>query len=647
MQVLRSTFAHGYKTCFCSPFHGPKTEKLLRFRNCLAVLILGAAAFCLLGTSLATAAVINLAWDSVSPQPNGYRVFMRSGTANYNYAQPAWQGTSTTCSIQHELQAGQTYYFVARAFAGTQESGDSNEVLYSAPLPPADTDGDGLSDRQEIDDYGTDPNRTDTDGDGVADGVEVAAGTDPLAASPPAEPHRLWLEAEDGDILSPMIIRDDGGASLEGCICVPNGTASAGGEAVYRFNITQAADYVFWGRVLAPSGQDDSFSVSVDGQSPFRWNTQQGTAWVWDQVADSSVQDPAVFHLQPGSHTLKILRREDGTHLDRILITNDSSYVPEGQGEPSGPPMTHVVIEAENGAPRVPMRALTDTDASSGHYVGVRQGDGSIASPSNDAGLVAYAFHVSEGGDYRVWGRVVAPSPKDDSFFAAMDEGVFERWNLPLSTAWTWDLVAGETADPRIFSLTPGTHTLYIMQREDGARIDKLVITKNAQYVPQGPGEPANQTPQPLTSSHIELEAEAGAVSAPMHIAAQPAASMGYCVGVPQGGGSITSPSNSAGVAVYEFNLAESGNYRVWGRVLAPSGNQDSFFAAMDDGAFARWNVQQSSDWTWDRVFTAGGADPQIFTLDAGPHTFYLMQREAGTLIDKLIITMDPDFIPE
>ena len=47
----------------------------------------------------------------------------------------------------------------------------------------ADTDGDGLADGEEVDEYGSDPTATDTDGDGLADGDEVDEyGTDPASA---------------------------------------------------------------------------------------------------------------------------------------------------------------------------------------------------------------------------------------------------------------------------------------------------------------------------------------------------------------------------------------------------------------------------------------------------------------------------------
>ena len=54
-------------------------------------------------------------------------------------------------------------------------------VFRPPPLDPsqADTDGDGLSDLEEREVYGTDPNNVDSDGDGFWDGVEVESGNNP------------------------------------------------------------------------------------------------------------------------------------------------------------------------------------------------------------------------------------------------------------------------------------------------------------------------------------------------------------------------------------------------------------------------------------------------------------------------------------
>ena len=48
--------------------------------------------------------------------------------------------------------------------------------------PNADTDGDGLSDWDEVFRHGTDPNRADTDGDGLSDAAEHLTGANPLDA---------------------------------------------------------------------------------------------------------------------------------------------------------------------------------------------------------------------------------------------------------------------------------------------------------------------------------------------------------------------------------------------------------------------------------------------------------------------------------
>src|SRR5207247_2287959 len=72
-----------------------------------------------------------------------------------------------------------------------QEGGDpdndglSNLEEQSAGTDPrnADTDGDGLTDGQEVHNVHTNPSKADTDGDGLTDGAEIGVyGTDPLKA---------------------------------------------------------------------------------------------------------------------------------------------------------------------------------------------------------------------------------------------------------------------------------------------------------------------------------------------------------------------------------------------------------------------------------------------------------------------------------
>ena len=64
--------------------------------------------------------------------------------------------------------------------------------------PNADTDGDGLSDGDEVFRHGTDPNQSDTDGDGLSDSAEVLAGANPLDADedgdgiPDGIPQTTW-----------------------------------------------------------------------------------------------------------------------------------------------------------------------------------------------------------------------------------------------------------------------------------------------------------------------------------------------------------------------------------------------------------------------------------------------------------------------
>ena len=86
----------------------------------------------------ACAVDVTLTWDANSEGDlAGYRVFYREEGQSYDYNEPGWEGSDTTCAIS-DLDENTTYYFVARAFdTSGNESGNSNEVSYQPSLPPS------------------------------------------------------------------------------------------------------------------------------------------------------------------------------------------------------------------------------------------------------------------------------------------------------------------------------------------------------------------------------------------------------------------------------------------------------------------------------------------------------------------------------
>ena len=92
----------------------------------------------LLTPALLLAAQVTLAWDANDPTPEGYCLYQRTDNSTYDYSQPTWTGSGTTCTVA-DLVENTQYYFVVRAYDSGSESGDSNEVAYYAastnPLP--------------------------------------------------------------------------------------------------------------------------------------------------------------------------------------------------------------------------------------------------------------------------------------------------------------------------------------------------------------------------------------------------------------------------------------------------------------------------------------------------------------------------------
>ena len=576
---------------------------------------------CAMPLSAAFAATITIAWDAnTEPDAAGYRVHYGASSGNYQYSVDV--GNHTSCTISG-LNEGTTYYIAATAYnSSNYESSFSEELSHTIPQPlppppPADTDGDGILDNDEIDLYGTNPDKADTDGDGIidgdelnfwgdnwnadsdgdgvanlidqdsdndgfTDGQELISGFDPANSNSKPIIVKIWFEAENGYLNSPMEIAVDDEASNNEYILIPSGNGnnldpnSNAGYAEYTFEIPAPGEYVIWGRVNSATTARDSFFVSVDGNEYALWDTQVSNTWTWDKVANRDVADPVIVYLEAGEHSLIVKHREPLTKIDKILITNDLAYVPEGLSEENTPQPPPVIDTDGDG--------LFDNDETNVY------GTNPDKSDTDGDG-------INDGEELNFWG---------------------DSWNVD------------SDGDGKINLLDlDSDNDSYSDGQERDTGFDPLNSESN-------PG-----------SVKIWFEAESGFLNMPMEISTDDTASGGEYILIPKGNRNNLDPNAETGYANYTFQIPVAGEYVIWGRVNSATPARNSFFVSIDGNEYALWDTQVSKNWVWDQVANRKIADPVIVYLEAGEHTLIVKHREPLTKIDKIFITNDLEYIPD
>jgi hypothetical protein len=212
----------------------------------------------------------------------------------------------------------------------------------------------------------------------------------------------------------------------------------------------------------------------------------------------------------------------------------------------------------------------------------------------------------------------------------------------PFTDTWTWVNTTMDGVRATIHVPTIGTHTVNVWMREDGFLFDKLVLTKDATYIPsnKGPVEsPYATTPAsvavtnqplvsvpaapgttastsdslmvmpgtalatipplpvtnfdanptsgaaPLPAVMLWLEAEEGLQSGRMEIGLDDEASSGRYLWVPEGNGVALDPSQSNSETRYTFTVPTADLYVIWGHVRPSATGTGSFFITLDGGA--------------------------------------------------------------
>ena len=199
----------------------------------------------------------------------------------------------------------------------------------------ADTDGDGLSDGQEVNVYGTSPTNADTDGDGLKDGEEVGRGTNPLATDSDGDGLLDGWEVAQG--LDPVDASGENGASgdMDGDgLCNSDeqslGTdphaADSDGDGVSDFlEICNGSDPVDGGDGGKPSANFPYRGIRFDINGDYAaWSMTVAGLGPFDRLSDTfSMASPGA-----GSERLRVLKKGNSYRLTMQWLNSDGHTDP-------------------------------------------------------------------------------------------------------------------------------------------------------------------------------------------------------------------------------------------------------------------------------------------------------------------------------
>lgn len=154
-------------------------------------------------------------------------------------------------------------------------------------------------------------------------------------------------------------------------------------------------------------------------------------------------------------------------------------------------PAGRICFEAEDAvAVEPPMRVVRAgqppedgefvTGASGDAYLEIPAGSGNP--PEVNAGKAVYELDIRNSGFYYMWARVYWENECSNSVYAQINDGPrFVFGQTGNYKAWHW-----VRSPPRlsVLNLERGRHRLTLHNREDGIRVDQILLTRNRRLVP-------------------------------------------------------------------------------------------------------------------------------------------------------------------
>ena len=307
-----------------------------------------------------------------------------------------------------------------------------------------------------------------------------------------------------------------------------------------RFSARRGVPYHLWVRMRAGSDSKSNDSVHVQfsdavnsanqpiirigSTSAAELVLQNGESgappngWGWTDNGWGSLGSP-IYFAADGAHVIRVQQREDGAVIDQIVLSpttyattapgprrNDARILQAAGGlGPQISASTFVIRPASAAAGRMYGTWQSTTDATAAGGRALRNPDAGAAqiapALSNPASYFEASFTAAAGGPYHVWVRMRADgdSLSNDSLHiqfsdsttsggsatarigttSSLEARLQAGANGSAPQGWGWTDNGWGAAGTHVYFPASGTHTIRVQQREDGATIDQIVISRD------------------------------------------------------------------------------------------------------------------------------------------------------------------------
>lgn len=122
----------------------------------------------------------------------------------------------------------------------------------------------------------------------------------------------------------------------------------------------------------------------------------------------------------------------------------------------------------------------------------------------------------------------------------------------------------------------------------------------------------------------------------------------GYMEALPGDGVTITaSPATNSPELQYSVNFTTTGTYYLWLRGHAIDGNSMTIHAGLDGSVATQMPLGQTGSWRWTNATLTSNTPATVTIGSAGTHTLNLWMRDSGIKVDKIILTLNPNYSPD